>query len=444
MQGLSLDAKNLKDFWKYDPHLFDGSLGDPTKAKMWLSSIETIFRFMWYPEEQKLQCTVFILIGNVEIWWRSAENMIDTGGELATWEQLKERFYENHRGSKDKEIHLGPRGGLRGIVHALDLKMYVAALRAAMRVDVDSQVGEEYRRSLGIGTSIGQKRKKGHMSDRCSRRNAPEHRDQPVSSFKGGPSRQQQQGRVFSTTRHEAEKSGIMVISTLPILGHYALVLFDSGSSHSFISAVFVRHAMIDSESFPFTLSISTPSGEFMLDIEKIKACQVEVANRALDVTLIILDIRDFDVLLGIDWLATNHASIDCSHKQVIFNPPTGASFKFRGVGTVVLPIVISALKTGRLYDQVAWGFMASVVDTRETEVTLTLEPVVRDFPDVFPEDLLGLPPQREVDFAIELEPGTTSISKAPYTMAPAELKELKFQLQELLDKWCTYFVCKG
>ncbi|XP_038887774.1 uncharacterized protein LOC120077802 [Benincasa hispida] len=157
---------------------------------------------------------------------------------------------------------------------------------------------------------------------------------------------------VFSTTWREAEKSGTMVTGTLSILGHHALVLFDSGSSHSFISTVFVRHAMLDSVPLPFALSISTPSGEIMLATEKIKACQVEVANRALDVTLIILVMRDFDVILGMDWLAANHASIDCSCNEVIFNPPTGASFKFKGVGIVVLCKVISALKASRLFDQ--------------------------------------------------------------------------------------------
>ena len=59
----------------------------------------------------------------------------------------------------------------------------------------------------------------------------------------------------------------------------------------------------------------------------------------------------------------------------------------------------------------------------------------VRDFPDVFPEDLPGLPPTREIDFAIDLIPGTQPISKAPYRMAPTELQELKEQLQDLLSK---------
>ncbi|KAA0036775.1 gag protease polyprotein [Cucumis melo var. makuwa] len=80
------------------------------------------------------------------------------------------------------------------------------------------------------------------------------------------------------------------------------------------------------------------------------------------------------------------HASIDCSRKEVVFNPPSAASFKFKGVGTVVLPKVISVMKASKLLNQ-------------------------------------GLPPLREIDFAIELEPCTASISRAPYRMAPVELK---------------------
>ncbi|XP_038874873.1 uncharacterized protein LOC120067373 [Benincasa hispida] len=96
MQGLSLEAKHLRDLRKYDPRPFDGSLGEPTKAEMRLSSIETIFNFMRCPEEHKLQCAVFMLSGNAKIWWRSAEKMIDSSGELTTWEQFKERFYEKY------------------------------------------------------------------------------------------------------------------------------------------------------------------------------------------------------------------------------------------------------------------------------------------------------------------------------------------------------------
>ena len=75
------------------------------------------------------------------------------------------------------------------------------------------------------------------------------------------------------------------------------------------------------------------------------------------------------------------------------------------------------------------------MVNTREAKISLSSELVMRDYPDVFPKKLPGLPPYREIDFAIELEPGTIPIYRAPYRMTPTELKELKVQLQELLDK---------
>ncbi|KAA0061789.1 reverse transcriptase [Cucumis melo var. makuwa] len=207
-------------------------------------------------------------------------------------------------------------------------------------------------------------------------------------------------------TTDEAERAGTVVTGTLPILGHYELVLFDSGSSHSFISSVFVRQMGIEVELLGSILSVSTPSGAVMLSKDKIKACQVGVANHVLDVTLLVLDMRDFDVILGMDWLSANHASIDCSRKEA-----------------------------SKLLNQGTWGILASVVDTREPEVSLSSDPMVREYPDVFPDELPRLPPLMEVDFAIELEPETAPIFKAPHRMAPVELKELKVQLQELLDK---------
>ncbi|KAL4032586.1 hypothetical protein IC575_005665 [Cucumis melo] len=172
-----------------------------------------------------------------------------------------------------------------------------------------------------------------------------------------------------------------------------------------------------------------------MLSKKKVKACQIEIARHVIEVTLLVLDMLDFDVILGMDWLAANHASIDCSRKEVAFNPPSMASFKFKGEGSRSLPKVISTMRARKLLSQGTWSILASVVDTREVDVSPSSKPVVSDYPDVFPEELLGLPPHREIEFAIELEPGTVPISRAPYRMAPAQLKELKVQLQELLDK---------
>ncbi|KAL0562098.1 hypothetical protein IC582_002548 [Cucumis melo] len=482
---------------------------------MWLSSLETIFRYMKCPEDQKVQCAVFMLTDRGTAWWETTERML--GGDVSqiTWQQFKESFYAKFfsaslRDAKrqeflnleqgdmtveqyDAEFEMlsrfapemiateaaradkfvrGLRLDIQGLVRAFRPATHADALRLA--VDLSLQERANSSKTAGRGSTSGQKRKaeqqpvpvpqrnfrpggcqreavvyhlweapfgrclfgtrtcfkcrqEGHTADRCPLRVTGIAQNQGA----GAP----HQGRVFATNRTEAEKAGTVVTGTLPVLGHYALVLFDSGSSHSFISSAFVSHARLEVEPLHHILSVSTPSGECMLSREKVKACQIEIVGHVIEVTLIVLDMLDFDVILGMDWLAANHASIDCSRKEVTFNPPSMASFKFKGGGSKSLPQVISAIRASKLLSQGTWGILASVVDTREADVSLSSEPVVRDYPDVFPEKLPGLPPHREVEFAIELEPGTVPISRAPYRMAPAELKELKVQLQELLDK---------
>ncbi|TYK26028.1 pol protein [Cucumis melo var. makuwa] len=168
-----------------------------------------------------------------------------------------------------------------------------------------------------------------------------------------------------------------------------------------------------------------------MLSKEKVKACQIEIVGHVNEVTLLVLDMFDFDVILGMDWLAVNHANIDFSCKEVAFNPSSMVSFKFKGEGSRSLPQVISAMRASKLLSQGTWSILASVVDNREVDVSLSSELLVKDYPDVFPEELPGLPPHREVEFAIELEPGTVPISRASYRMAPAELKELKLRIKD-------------
>ncbi|KAA0039606.1 gag-protease polyprotein [Cucumis melo var. makuwa] len=90
---LSAEAKHLRDFRKYNPTTFDGSLEDPTRAQLWLSSLETIFWYMKCPEDQKVQCVVFMLTNRGTAWWETIERML--GGDVSqiTWQQFKESFY---------------------------------------------------------------------------------------------------------------------------------------------------------------------------------------------------------------------------------------------------------------------------------------------------------------------------------------------------------------
>ncbi|TYK01415.1 ty3-gypsy retrotransposon protein [Cucumis melo var. makuwa] len=413
---LSAEAKHMRDFRKYNPTTFDGSLEDPTRAQLWLSSLETIFRYMKCHEDQKVQCAVFMLTDRGTAWWETTERML--GGDVGqnTWQQFKESFYAKFffaslRDAKRQEFLNLEQGDM--IVEQYDAKFDMLSRFAPEMIATEAARADKFVRGLrldiqGRGSTSGQKRKAEQQPNPVPQRNF-----RPCGEFR----RFQQkpfEGKVFVTNKIEAERAGTVVTGTLPVLGHYALVLFDSGSSHSFISSAIVLHARLE---------------------EKVKACRIEIGGHVIEVTLLVLDMLDFDVILGMDWLAVNHASIDCSCKEVAFNPPSMASFKFKGEGLRLLPQVISATRANKLLSQGTWSILTSVVDTREVDVSLSSEPVVRDYPDVFPEELPGLPPHREIEFAIELEPGTVPISRASDRMALAGLKELKVQLQELLDK---------
>ncbi|GKV36711.1 hypothetical protein SLEP1_g44811 [Rubroshorea leprosula] len=168
---------------------------------------------------------------------------------------------------------------------------------------------------------------------------------------------------------------------------------------------------------------------------EVCRTVDIYVDGRQLSASLFVLDISNFDIILGMDWLSKHFASIDYHRKWVIFNILGEPEFGFQGNGSFAPPVLVSALQAQKYLVNGCQGFLVSVTDASSVTSRLEDISVVREFPDVFPEDLPGLPPDREVEFAIDLVLGTGPISKAPYRMAPAELKELKVQLKELLEK---------
>ena len=135
---------------------------------------------------------------------------------------------------------------------------------------------------------------------------------------------------------------------------------------------------------------------------------------------LIVLDIQDFDAILGQYWLSKHCAFIDCKDKKVIFEIPGKEVFVFQGERSHT-PTLISAAQVYSLIREECQAYLISVQDVDNKE-GLKIEDisVISEYPEIFLEDLPGLPPSRELDFGIELAPGTQLISKAPYRMAPA------------------------
>ena len=198
-------------------------------------------------------------------------------------------------------------------------------------------------------------------------------------------------------------------------------VLFDSGASHSFIAASCVRELGLEVETLEKPLYVSS-SLRTRVSVDLIcRGCELEIFGILLTVDLRVMDMSEFDVILGMDCLMAYRVVIDCERRRVTAYTQNGTRVTFQGDKHDVLPQIV--------YDSIWQGRLASLTLKDETRQYLDLPRVVCEYKDVFPDELPGLPLQRDVDFCIELHPSTSSISLTPYRMALVELQELKVQI---------------
>ncbi|GJT73928.1 putative reverse transcriptase domain-containing protein [Tanacetum coccineum] len=173
-----------------------------------------------------------------------------------------------------------------------------------------------------------------------------------------------------------------------------------------------------------------------------VRGCTLNFLNHPFNIDLMPVELGSFDVIIGMDWLRRCHAVIVCDEKLVRI-PYGNETLIFRGNesnnGRESRLTIISCSKAQEYMAKGCQIFLAQISAKKEEDKSegkqLKDVPIVRDFSEVFPEDLPGLPPARPVEFQIDLIPGAAPVARAPYRLAPSEMKELSEQLQELSDK---------
>ncbi|GJU76765.1 putative reverse transcriptase domain-containing protein [Tanacetum coccineum] len=178
-----------------------------------------------------------------------------------------------------------------------------------------------------------------------------------------------------------------VITDTFLLNNHYASILFDTGADRSFVSTAFSSLIDIIPTTLDHGYDVELADDKTIWVNTLIRGCTLNFLNHPFNIDLMPVDIGSFDVIIGMDWLSKYHALIVCDEKIILGGE--------------------------RLEDV----------------------PIIRDFPQVFPEDLLCIPPTRQVEFQIDLAPCAAPVARAPYRLAPSEMKELSDQLQELYDK---------
>ncbi|KAJ9567039.1 hypothetical protein OSB04_003005 [Centaurea solstitialis] len=227
----------------------------------------------------------------------------------------------------------------------------------------------------------------GHKQRNCPRGKGAESKASVQRPTMGGASSQKEEvpkarARAFQITAEEARDEPDVVTGIFLVNSQPTRILFDSGATNSFVSHDFVRYMKSVPFILPIPFTVDTANGVTLVADRVFRDCSLVLDNHDFLVDLISIDIRGFDVVIGLHF------------------------------------------------------FHGYVLDaTKEVKKIVKDVPIVGEYPDVFPDDLPGLPPDRQVEFRIDLVPGASPIAKTPYRLAPAEMKEMMSQLQELLDK---------
>ncbi|KAI3709136.1 hypothetical protein L2E82_38895 [Cichorium intybus] len=272
---------------------------------------------------------------------------------------------------------------------------------------------------------------KGHYSFNCPKKGG----ETLMSTAQKKTEPQKVKSRAFQLTREEVKETHDVVSGTLLVNSLPAYVLFDSGASYSFVSHEFGLKLNVPLESLDTLYEVEIASGKFVEVGHMYRNCELSINDRKFSLNLLPIGVKYFDIVIGMDWLGANDAKISCGKKIVPIKNPDRSKVYVYGDKHNHIPSLISAVKTRKCLLKGCYSFLGYVMTNEKQKKSIHDIEVVRDYPEVFPDDLPGLPPERQVEFRIDLIPGATPIARAPYRLAPTEMRELMSQLQEFLDK---------
>ncbi|GJR74857.1 putative reverse transcriptase domain-containing protein [Tanacetum coccineum] len=249
-------------------------------------------------------------------------------------------------------------------------------------------------------------------------------------------------GKAYVLGGGDANPDSNVVKGTFLLNNHYAFILFDSGADRSFVSTTFSTLLDITPDTLDVSYAVELADERISKTNTVLRGCTLGLLGHPFNIDLMPVELGSFDAIIGMDWLANHHAVIVCDEKvvripygdEVLIVQGDGGSRREKSKLSI-----ISCTKTHKYVERGCLIFLAQVtkkkIENESEEKRLEDVPTVRNFPEVFPEDLPGLPPTRQVEFQIDLVPGAAPVARAPYRLAPTELQELSTQLQELSDK---------
>ncbi|GJZ04157.1 putative reverse transcriptase domain-containing protein [Tanacetum coccineum] len=249
-------------------------------------------------------------------------------------------------------------------------------------------------------------------------------------------------GKAYMLGGGDANPDSNVIKGTFLLNNHYAFILFDSGADRSFVSTTFSTLLDITPDTLDISYAVELADRRIFETNTVLRGCTLGLLGHPFNIDLMPVELGSFDVIIGMDWLASHHEVIVCDEKvvripygdEVLIVQRDGGNRREKSKLSI-----ISCTKTQKYVEKGCLIFLVQVtkkeIRDKSEEKRLADMPTVWEFPKVFLEDLTRLPPIRQVEFQIDLVPGAAPVARALYKLASSELQKLSTQLQELSDK---------
>ncbi|GJW95871.1 putative nucleotidyltransferase, ribonuclease H [Tanacetum coccineum] len=451
----AVKTRNYKEFISCQPFYFNGTEGAVGLIR-WFERTESVFSRSRCAEENKVTFATGTLTDDALSWWNAyAQPMGIEQANQITWTELKRlltnKYYPRTEIRKmEEELY-------NLIVKGNDLKPYVRrfqeltfSMSNMVQTTINSWNLLHYRGIANdkkegltteeLSTTIPRMQNNADTNNRYNNRTDNRNQGKSCMSLSLLHQKNETGAEVQEPATGRNQLPGSIGFAMLCGLrrtlhkSHLVRVLFDSRADRSFISLSLASMLNIPSIIVDTFYNIEMADENLVSTNTIIKGCTLTLLNQPFEIDLMPIKLGSFDVVIGMDWLSKYHAKILCDEK-VVHIPIDGETLIIQGDRSKTRLNLISCIKTEKYISRGCQVFMIQVMEKKADEKRLEDISVVKEFPDVFPENLPGIPPVRQVEFQIDLIPGAAPIARTPYRLAPSEMQELSNQLQELTDR---------
>ena len=222
----------------------------------------------------------------------------------------------------------------------------------------------QVHRPFSVGRGQDQRGKFDKGSTPSSRPSVLARRGQPP---RGPPGRPMTQARVFAVTQQEADATHDVVTGMILVFDRDAHILIDPGATQYFISMGFISNVNVESQPIDCSIVVSLPTGDSRLAESVYMDSRVIIGGQEFLADLILLDIHEFDVILGMDWLSRHHATVDCYRKEVRLRKQRKTEVVFYGLRKTLPNSIMTAMKASKMLWKSYQGYIAYAIEVRDS-----------------------------------------------------------------------------